>query len=128
MNLLYEIIEYLKRIFVTIFGGYHVHEGDNFLQALNISLLDRIIFLTIAGAMILTIWLPKLIKSEKKLHKHIAEAIIHVVIVGMIVYEAAHAETYLRGIILTLLNLLFEMGIVLFLTRDKEKENVTIKN
>lgn len=127
--LLYELLEILKKLFVTIFGGYHVKCGDDFLYAMEVNMFDRIIFIGIAAALLLSIWIPRIIKTSSKTVKVTAEVIIHLIIVGMIIWEAVGHEKYIRGIILLMLYLLFELSRELFLSQHKRKKEIlTVKN
>ncbi len=123
-DLLYEIIEYIKKLFISIFGVYHVEEGSTFLEQIDISLFDRIIFIVISITLILSIWLPKIIHTEKKHYKLIVEIIIHIIIVGTIIYETIHGHTYLKGGILLLIYILYEMSKEIFLTKNEKNEKV----
>ena len=120
--MIYEVIEYLKKIFITIFGAYHIETGNEFLTMLDIDVFDRIIFFVIGIALIFTVWSPKIIRTHKKRNKLIAEIIIHTVIVSTIVYNSLTEGTYLKGVMILLIYLLFELSIELFLEKPVLQE------
>ena len=118
MKWLIELIEYIKKFFITIFGGFHIAEGSEIMEKVHVDLFDRIIFIVVASMLLLSIWMPHIIQSESKKHKLLAEWIIHTLIVGAIIYQAVESENFIRGATIIMIYALYEISKILFLGDD----------